>query len=588
MTPAPLLGIDLGTTNSVVSILENNTPLTIPVDGEKLLPSAVCLTDEGFIVGKTARNMALLEPERTVLSVKRKMGQNIQLKMGERSMRPEEVSSLILQKLKTAALDYLQLPHNTAVRTVITVPAYFTEEQRGATKQAAEMAGLRTERIINEPTAAALSYGMSQMNEATYAVYDFGGGTFDVSVIESNDGLVEVLATTGNNHLGGDDLDNLLANYLWEKFLAANTLSNIKPGRKEMARLNRIAEQAKIKLSDATEVNIQESFFFKLNNINYHLEYTLSRQEFENLTREKIRETIEHLQKAVEEAKLKMDQLDGILLVGGSSRIPLVSKLISENTGIEPTLVNSPDEAVSHGATVQGAIIDDLDIETILVDITPHSLGVSALDEISLREKFFNAMAEDKKENKKKKNEEPPNLKAAMIIPKNTPIPASRTKLFHNVVPYQKEYNIDIYQGEGKRFAENRCIGEIVLKVPKPNEEATVEVTFTLDLNGLLKVTATETTTKQMVNATFKSSRGIKVFKAKSNQPAILPSEVTQNTLLKRAQDLLENEKIESEDAEDLNKLISQLKKALNNSDKTEIENIEAELLDLLYYLEEN
>ena len=583
----PILGIDLGTTNSVVSILENNLPVTIPVEGEKLLPSAVSLTDAGFIVGKTAKNMAILEPDRTVLSIKRKMGQDIELQVGDRRMRPEEVSSLILQKLKIAALDYLKQPHDSPVRAVITVPAYFTEEQRSATKQAAELAGLEVERIINEPTAAALSYGMSQMTEATYAVYDFGGGTFDVSVIESNDGLVEVLATTGDNNLGGDDLDEMLAAFLWEKFLIANGLSNLEPGRKEKARLLRIAEQAKIRLSDEPEINIRESFFYKKNGINYHLEYSLFRHDFEDLIREKTLQTVEHVRQAVEDAKLQMTSLDGILLVGGSSRIPLVSRLIGEQTGIEPRLVGAPDEAVSHGATIQGAIIDHIDIDTILVDITPYSLGIGSLDDLSYELAFQSFKAKKDKEDEDEEAEEM-NMRASMIIPKNTPVPASRTQHFSNSVAFQKKYRLEVFQGEGERFHENRCIGKTYLEVPKPEEDADVEVTFQLDQNGLLKVTAIETITKQAVKAEFRSSRGVKAFKAQLEQPSVLSTELSENAMLKRAETLLGSDTLSTGDAADLKDVTDRLEEALKKGDKPDIELIESELLDLLYYLEEN
>lgn len=315
-----IIGIDLGTTNSVVSVLKNKRPETLLVDGEKLLPSVVSLTHDGFIVGKVAKNMAILEPERTVASIKRKMGQDIEIPIGDKWMRPEEISALILQKIRQTALAHYGLPADGELRAVVTVPAYFTEEQRAATKQAAELAHLQVERIIKKPTAAALAFGMSQMEEATYVVYDFGGGTFDVSVIESNDGLVEVLSTTGNNMLGGDDLDHLLADHLWGKFLASNGLpASLTPGRKENARLLRIAEQTKIRLSTEPEVEVQESFFFKLDDVSYHLEQHVQQFRFEELIREKVQKTISLVRQAVKDAKLDLDDLDGILLVGGTA-----------------------------------------------------------------------------------------------------------------------------------------------------------------------------------------------------------------------------------------------------------------------------
>ena len=585
----PIIGIDLGTTNSVVSILENKLPKTLLVDGNKLLPSVVCLSSEGILVGKVAKNMAILEPENTVASIKRKMGQDLTIPIGDRQMRPEEISALILQKIRQAAIEHFQLAADTVVRAVVTVPAYFTEEQREATKQAAELAQLQVERIINEPTAAALAYGMSNLEEVIFAIYDLGGGTFDISIIESDAGLVEVRATTGNNQLGGDDFDALLSEKIWTDFLKDNKLENREPSRKEAARLTRIAEQTKIKLSESDKVEIQESFFYKNGDTNFHLEQTIDRNDFEDLIREKIAETVKHLKKAIEEAGLTKDDLEGIILVGGSSRIPLVSKMITEQLKMQPMLIDLPDEAVSHGATIQGAIIDNLDVDTVLVDITPHSLGIAVLDDQTYSmENVLKLMRrrEEAKERGKDEEDIQSDLGAAAIIAKNTPIPVRRSDFFYSSSEFQKKYLVEVFQGEEERFYGNRIIGEVELAVKNPLENGKIEVTFELDINGLIKLTAVETTTKEVVKAEFQSSKGKKIRKSQLNEIQILSTKVTENTLIKRAESFMELENMEQEDKEELQELIDKYKQeqAADNTDKmTELEN---EILDLLYYLE--
>lgn len=585
-----IIGIDLGTTNSVVSILKEKETQTILVDGKKLLPSVVSLTNEGFVIGQTAKNMAILEPEKTVLSVKRLMGQDIELSVGDKKMRPEEVSALILKKMRQSIIDEFNLNSEDVIRAVITVPAYFTEEQRAATKQAAELANLKVERIINEPTAAALAFGLSQMDEAIYAIYDFGGGTFDVSIIESNEGLVEVLASTGNNELGGDDLDELLAEYIWQQFITKNKLKDAKKSNKENARLQRIAEQTKIKLSTENEVEIQESFFFKDKATSYHLELNINRADFTNLIESKIQETIDHLKQAITEAKLSLEEIDGIVLVGGSSRIPLISQRIEDQIKIVPMLIDLPDEAVSHGASIQGAIIDKLDINTVLVDITPHSLGVGAMDELTYESRLDTMMGTLGLGQSLEEAEKQLNLGAFAIITKNTPIPVKRQKLFSASTPYQKAFKVEVYQGENDRLRDNKIIGESLLEVKKPIENGEIEVTFELDINGLLKVTAVETTTKEEVHAEFKSSRGMKMKKAKleeqDNTLKIIDN--ASLTLIKRAKDVLENKELNEEDATELKQLIDNYQSQKQEQQIEDAAITETELMDLLYYLEQD
>jgi molecular chaperone DnaK len=575
-----IVGIDLGTTNSVVAIMDAEKNVkTLTVEGNKLLPSVVSLTDDGFIVGQTAKNMALLEPEKTVASIKRKMGKDIVVAIGDKKMRPEEISALVLKKIKQTVVKQFGLAENAPLRAVVTVPAYFTEEQRDATKQAADLAGLQVERIINEPTAAALAFGLSQMDEAVYAIYDFGGGTFDVSIIESNNGMVEVLATTGDNNLGGDDLDMLLADFLWAKFLTNNKLGTQVPrSSKENARLIRLSENTKIKLSEEDSVAIEESFFANVKGINYHLETTVTRAEFEKLIYEKVEETVVHLENAIKDAKLDADDLSGIVLVGGSSRIPLVQQLIENQLFIAPTLIDLPDEAVAHGAAIQGAIIDNVDIDTILVDITPHSLGVAVRDDemFSYQNMLRGIAPEDL-------------LSAGMIIPKNTPIPTKRTRMFGSSSAHQEKYHLQVYQGEDPLYKKNRAIGDTYLEVENPPEHGEIEVTFSLDINGLLRVTAFETTTQKMIQVEFKSSRGKKI---KENQLASLhivedTDDSSDHPLIKRAENLVADADINEEDQAELKQLITRFKNALHMGDES-AEEIENELLELIYFIEQN
>jgi molecular chaperone DnaK len=584
-TTSIIVGIDLGTTNSVVSYLgADKNPVTLEVDGSKLLPSVVSLTENGFIVGQTAKNMLILEPSKTVASVKRKIGQDITLPIGDKQLRPEEISALVLKKIKQTVCRHFGLKESESLRAVVTVPAYFTEEQRDATKQAAELAGLKLERIINEPTSAALAFGLSQMDEAVYAIYDFGGGTFDVSVIESNAGLVEVLATTGNNHLGGDDLDEMLSKWIWNAFLEKNKLPyNTVCTANEKARLTSIAERTKIRLSSEPSVEIQESFFAHIKGISYHLETTVDRSVFENLILTKVQETIEHLEKAVKDANLTFEDLDGIILVGGSSRIPLISKMIEEQLGIVPVLIDLPDEAVAHGAAIQGAIIDGLDIDTILVDITPHSLGVAAADQGMFMEMIsLNQMDLDPNEIGDKF------LRASPIIAKNTPVPTKRSEQYSSFVPFQKKYELKVYQGEQHMFKDNRQIGETFLEVANPVEHGLVDITFALDINGLLEVTAAEATTGERVQVTFKSSRGKKMRESKANELQIVQvTKDTDHTLLTRSEVLIAENRLNGEDKAELQTLSDKFRQALAEN-TSNIATIETELLDLLYFLENN
>jgi len=582
-----IVGIDLGTTNSVVSILVDGEPITLKIDQEKLLPSAISLSNGIFIVGQTAKNMAIVEPENTCLSIKRQMGEDITIKLGNKDLRPEEISSIILKKIKNAVEQKFEIKFDK-LRSVITIPAYFTEVQREATKQAAELAGIKVERIINEPTAAALSFGLNKINDAIFAIYDLGGGTFDISIIENNTGIIEVLSSKGNNKLGGDDFDNLLADLIWAKFAKKHKIK-VAPTKKEKARLKKIAEETKIKLSSEDSVNIQENFFYKIKEKPVHLEVEITKTEFENLIRPLIEQTISLMQDAFDDADTEMSDIEGIILVGGSSLIPMVSNLIEDMFSIMPSLLDLPDEAVSHGATIQGAIINNINVDTILVDITPHSLGIKVADDSSgaesMQEKMLEMMMSGgSPEDLDMDVEASIKFFTGVIIPKNTPIPTKRTERYAASGPFQKAYDIQIYQGENEDPKDNHFIGKTLFEIEKPVEEGQIDVTFELDINGILKMSAVQVQTGDEVKSTFKSSRGLKKREGKIFEEIATENEANK-MLITRAEKILKKE-INDEDKRELENLTEKYKKAVISNDNA-INDIETELLDLLFFLEQ-
>jgi molecular chaperone DnaK len=371
----------------------------------------------------------------------------------------------------------------------------------------------------------------------------------------------------------------LLADFLWSKFLTNNKLgAQVPRSSKENARLIRLSENTKIKLSEADSVTIEESFFANVKGVNYHLETTVTRADFEKLIYEKVEETVVHLENAIKDAKLDADDLSGIVLVGGSSRIPLVQQLIENQLFIAPTLIDLPDEAVAHGAAIQGAIIDNIDVDTILVDITPHSLGVAVADHEIMS--FQNMMRGINPEDL---------LTAGMIIPKNTPIPTKRTRMFSASSPHQEKYHLQVYQGENALYRQNRAIGDTFLEVENPPEWAEIEVTFALDINGLLVVSALETTTQKTIQVEFKSSRGKKIKENKLASLHIVEDEAdsVEHPLIKRAENLLTDADMNEEDQAELKQLITRFKNALDRDDD-DAEDIENELLELIYFIEQN
>ena len=467
-----IVGIDLGTTYSATATLQDGVPQIVPHGDERIMPSVVGLTPQDtLLVGTPARNQYVLYPARTIRSIKRQMGQDVRVTLGEREYSPPEISALILRELKQSVEQQLGQP---VERAVITVPAYFSDAARQATREAGELAGFIVERIINEPTAAALAYGLDRSEEQhLVAVYDLGGGTFDVSMVELDSGVVEVRASHGNTQLGGDDFDERLVELLAQRFIAEHDLDP-RDDQRALARLTRAAEQAKIVLSSQPVAQVREEYLIASGARPLHLDVEIAREEFEELIEVLIEGTLQSFDAALSDAGITADQLDNILLVGGSTRIPLVQRMLHEHTGIEPIIAINPDEAVALGAAVQAAIIAGELIEAVLVDVTPHSLG------IAVAELGFGQIIPDR---------------YSVIIPRNTTIPTTRSEIYSAIAPEQTVIEIKIYQGEQPIASRNTALGEFLftdLRPEQPGQPPRVTVQFDFDVDGILHVSAVD------------------------------------------------------------------------------------------------
>lgn len=464
------VGIDLGTTNSLVAIVENGRPRVLARGDERLVPSVVALSDDGrIIVGQSALNQYVLAPERTVRSIKRKMGTAERVPLGDRDYAPEEISAFILRHLKTLAEEVLGAP---VTRAVITVPAFFNDAQRHATQRAGELAGLEVLRIINEPTAAALAYGLEQQVNQFLLVYDLGGGTFDVSVIEQQGDILEVRASHGNVHLGGDDFDERVLQHLLAQLSGAHAY-DFKADRRAMARLTRAAETAKINLSATPYARAAEEFLARYEGQIAHLDTELARDQFEEMIDDLLRATLASIDRALKDAQLDTKQINRVLLVGGSTRIPRVAALIEAHLGLQPAQEINPDEAVALGAAVQAAIINGEPVNAMLIDVSPHSLG------IAVAQFLFNDIV-------------PGGFRP--IIRRNTTIPTTKAERFFTISPLQDTVEIEVYQGESAVVAENTHLGSFLLKdippAPDPQQSREVIVEFSYNLNGIVEVSA--------------------------------------------------------------------------------------------------
>ena len=474
-----IIGIDLGTTNSCAAILEAGAAKVIPnPEGGRTTPSVVAFKKGEKIVGEAAKRQALTNPN-TVSSIKRKMGTSEKVELEGKKYTPEEISAMILSYIKDYCEAYLG---EKVEKAVITVPAYFTDSQRQATKNAGKIAGLEVERIINEPTAAALSYGLDKEQAQTILVYDLGGGTFDVSILELGDGVFEVKSTAGNNHLGGDDFDQRIMDYLVEEFKKENKI-DLTDDNMAMQRLKEVAEKAKKDLSGMVSTQISAPFIAKGEDGEpLHLDMTLTRAKFEDLISDLVESTLEPVRKALKDAKITKKDIDKVLFVGGSTRVPLVYDTITKELGKEPSREVNPDEAVAMGAAIQGGVLAGDVNDIVLVDVTPLSLGLETLGGVM-----------------------------TTLINRNTPIPTSKTEIFSTASDNQPAVDIHVLQGERSMAADNKTLGRFQLGniPPAPRGVPQIEVTFNIDSNGIVNVTAKDLGTNKEQSITITSSTNL-------------------------------------------------------------------------------
>ncbi|MEA3333278.1 MAG: Hsp70 family protein [Pseudomonadota bacterium] len=585
-----IIGIDLGTTNSEVALIVDNQPRIIPINGEQFMPSCVGLDDQGeLLVGRSAKNQMALRPESTILSIKRLMGEKTAVLMGGRQFSPEEISAIILRQLKKAAEEFLGQEID---ETVITVPAYFDDHQRNATKMAGELAGLTVKRIINEPTAAALAYDVTHQENQNILVYDLGGGTFDVSLVVIEDEIVEVKASHGDTHLGGDDFDELLINHVADHFQNLHNV-DLRENSRTKNRLWQALEKAKIELSSQPFTTVKEEYI----DDKHHLEIEIARSDYEAMIFPLLSKTVDCIHACLRDADLLSGALNQIMLVGGSSRTPLIRTMLEETFGVPVHHEINPDLIVAMGAAIQGGIISGHKSDAILVDITPYTFGTSAANEFqgSLQTGLF-----------------------VPIIKRNTPLPTQKSEVFHTMYDNQNAVSVEIYQGENPRAENNIPVGNFLVEglsqVPEGNP---ITLNLKLDLNGILEVTATEkcsNLSKTVRMETNNSGQNLDPVNSlekladffdgqtpglefdglpQGENPAETePGDDSHKTVISRARDLRRRAEkltaqVDEDDALEIKNLLETCREALSSRNWQKLEQSCESLSDLLFYLED-
>ena len=564
-----VIGIDLGTTNSCVAVMEGGEPVVIAnSEGGRTTPSVVAFSKTGErLIGQVAKRQAITNPERTIISIKRDMGSDKRVNIDDKTYTPQEISAMVLQKIKADAESYLG---EKVTQAVITVPAYFSDAQRQATKDAGKIAGLEVLRIINEPTAAALAYGLDKESDQKILVFDLGGGTFDVSILEIGDGVFEVLATHGNNKLGGDDFDERIIDYLVDTFKKENGI-DLKNDKMAMQRLKEAAEKAKIELSGVTTTNINLPFITADANGPKHLDVTITRAKFDELTADLVEKTMEPTRRAMQDADLSPSDIDKILLVGGSTRIPAVQEAVKKYFNKEPFKGINPDECVAVGAAIQAGVLTGEVKDLLLLDVTPLSLGIETLGGVFTK-----------------------------LIERNTTIPAKKSQIFSTAADGQTAVTVRVFQGERQMANDNKLLGEFNLDgiPPAPRGVPQIEVTFDIDANGIVHVSAKDLGTGKEQKVTITAStnlsedeidRAVKEaqkFEAedKARKEAV---EIRNNadSMVFQSEKTLKDlgDKLSSEDKEKVEAEINKVKEALKGTDTEAIKKATEDLSKAFY-----